>query len=257
MLRRLGRNKMSGIGRRPRRGRAASRLPTARLRLEVLEPRQLLDAGPLYITEFLADNAQNLADKDGDYTDWIEIYNPTTGTIALDGWYLTDESDELMQWQFPDTTAGVDVPLAAGAYVKVFASEKDYRLNGGIPVSEFHTNFKLDKDEGYLALVQPDGSTIASQYSYPRQLTDVSYGMPMPNSVVVDAGRVGQGARADGRLAGNHLDDDDLCRRRLDAGHDGRRLRVAPRDPAHRDRGQRFARRGQQRRVQLRRVQQR
>src|SRR6185369_11273395 len=42
-----------------------------------------------------------------------------------------------------------------------------------------HTDFKLDGDGEYLALVMPDGSTIASQYSprFPQQRSDVSYGL--------------------------------------------------------------------------------
>src|SRR6185503_15122909 len=35
----------------------------------------------------------------------------------------------------------------------------------------------LDAAGGYLALVRPDGATIASQFSYLKQRTDVSYGM--------------------------------------------------------------------------------
>ena len=55
----------------------------------------------------------------------------------------------------------------------------------GLPVAiqfitaKIHTNFKLDGDGEYLALVHPDGNTIEHEYApeFPGQITDVSYGM--------------------------------------------------------------------------------
>src|SRR5262249_34955102 len=46
-----------------------------------------------------------------------------------------------------------------------------------VPVSPLHTNFKLDSAGGYLALVNPDGTTIASQFAYGEQRADISYGL--------------------------------------------------------------------------------
>ena len=56
----------------------------SRRRFETLEPRLVLDAGPL-ITEFMAVNDATFADEDGDFSDWIEIHNPTGQAIELDG----------------------------------------------------------------------------------------------------------------------------------------------------------------------------
>jgi hypothetical protein len=52
----------------------------------------------------------------------------------------------------------------------------------GVPAlagPELHTDFKLDADGEYLALVMPNGATVASQYAplFPRQRSDVSYGL--------------------------------------------------------------------------------
>src|SRR5206468_1440588 len=43
--------------------------------------------------------------------------------------------------------------------------------------ASLHTNFKLDSQGGYLALVRPDTTTIVSQFNYPQQHPDVSYGL--------------------------------------------------------------------------------
>ncbi len=72
------------------------------------------------INEFMASNATTLADEDGDYEDWIELYNPTSETVDLAGWGLSDDLDAPFKWAFsPGTTIG------PGAYLLVWASGKD------------------------------------------------------------------------------------------------------------------------------------
>jgi hypothetical protein len=52
-------------------------------------------ASPLVITEFVAANATGLVDEDGDYSDWIEIYNQSNTALNLAGWSLTDDPGDL------------------------------------------------------------------------------------------------------------------------------------------------------------------
>ena len=128
----------------------------------------------LIISEFLASNASNLKDEDGDYSDWIEIHNPGNVVINLNGWSITDDSDKLRKWTFPTVSIG------AGEYLVIFASGKDRVVAG----RELHSNFSLSKDGEYLGLVEPSGA-IAYAYSptYPLQTTDVSYGHYQGNHV--------------------------------------------------------------------------
>ena len=56
------------------------------------------------INEFLAANDSANQDPQGDYDDWIELYNSGTETIDLTGYYLTDDLDDLTQWSFPQGT---------------------------------------------------------------------------------------------------------------------------------------------------------
>ena len=123
----------------------------------------------LIISEFLASNSECLADEDGDFPDWIEIYNPTTATLALAGWHLTDRADNLTRWTFPEVWIG------PGEFLVVFASSKD-RRDPGAPL---HTDFSLGAGGEYLALVAPDGVTVSHHYApaFPEQLADVSYGL--------------------------------------------------------------------------------
>ena len=136
---------------------------------EALEPRHLLAARPV-ITEFVAANDNGLLDEDGDDPDWIEVLNFGDDVAELRGWYLTDDANDLTKWRFPELT------LPVGESIVVFASNKDRDIAG----RELHTNFRLSSRGEYLALVEPDGVTIASEFgdAFPQQVTDVSYGIP-------------------------------------------------------------------------------
>ena len=133
------------------------------------------------LSEFQASNIRTLRDEDGNFEDWIEVCNVSAAPVDLGGWYLTDKSDQLNKWQFPSTN------LAAGQFLVVFASKKDRR----VPGNPLHTNFKLSKDGEYLALVKPDGITIATAYapSFPPQADDLSYGLPITSQTVTLLGR--------------------------------------------------------------------
>ncbi|MCH8042337.1 MAG: lamin tail domain-containing protein [Planctomycetes bacterium] len=134
---------------------------------ERLECRTLLTG--LVISELMAINNSVPLDEDGDASDWIEIYNPTDSQVQLGGWHLTDDDQDFGKWTFPNATIG------PGEYLLLFASQKDRAVAG----TELHVNFKLDGDGEYLALVMPDGVTVAHEYvgGFPQQLADVSYGI--------------------------------------------------------------------------------
>jgi hypothetical protein len=129
------------------------------------------------INEFMAANKHIIRDEDGDYSDWIELYNSGAVTVPLDNCFLTDDDRNLSKWQFP----AVSIP--PNSYMLVWASAKN-RTNSTAPL---HTNFQLNKDGGYLALVLSDGARIVSAFapSYPAQSTDVAYGSDRGNPALI------------------------------------------------------------------------
>ena len=139
------------------------------------------------INEFMAVNDIGIDDEDRDESDWIEIYNAGTDTVDLNGWYLTDNDNDLTKWAFPE------VMLSPGAYLVVFASGK----NRTDPLGTLHTNFKLSGGGEYLALIRPDGETVVSEFfpNYPPQAADVSYG-PIGGSAETALLTAGASARA-------------------------------------------------------------
>ncbi len=148
-----------------RRGRARG--------FERLEPR-LAMAG-VVINEFLAANASGVTDNDGDRVDWIELHNTEAVNFDLTGWYLTDDPAHLTKWQFPVAT------MLPNSFLTIWASGKDRRFVR----DPLHTNFSLNEDGEYLALVMPDGVTVADSYDlFPPQLPDVSYGRGTPGVIL-------------------------------------------------------------------------
>jgi hypothetical protein len=126
-------------------------------------------ASGLVINEILASNRDGLKDEDGEASDWIEIYNPGSAAVSLEGWSLTDDGDP-GKWVFPA------VSLAPNAYLVVFASGKDRRTPG----ARLHTSFKLDAGGEYLGLFSPEAPRrVVFEFSprFPPQRTDISYGL--------------------------------------------------------------------------------
>lgn len=119
------------------------------------------------ISEFMADNNSTLADEDGQFSDWIEIFNPTVAPIDLSGYFLTDNKSDPTLWPFPN------VSLPAGGHLLVFASGRN-RVN---PAATLHASFQLDKAGEYLALVGPGPVVLQAFDPYPAQRGDISYGV--------------------------------------------------------------------------------
>ncbi|MBN1187691.1 MAG: lamin tail domain-containing protein [Bacteroidales bacterium] len=133
----------------------------------LLLPNFFVSGQTVRIDEFMALNQTTIADEDGEYSDWIELYNPTGSTINIGGWTLTD--DKLMpdKWMIPAIT------LEANSYLLIFASGKNRQVQG----NELHTNFKLSGSGEYLGLYNNSGIVITEfDPAYPEQQVDVSYG---------------------------------------------------------------------------------
>lgn len=104
-------------------------------------------------------------DEDGDYKDWIELYNKSDEPVSLQGWTIQDESEV---WTFPD----VNIP--GKGYLVIFASDKDRNPTQG----NLHTNFKLSKDGDSLKLVNSQSVVVdeIAREDFPLQIDDVTYG---------------------------------------------------------------------------------
>ncbi|MFC1529032.1 CotH kinase family protein, partial [Candidatus Latescibacterota bacterium] len=76
------------------------------------------EAKPL-INEVMSSNSLTIEDEDGEYSDWIEIYNPGSSPVDLTGYGLSDRADDPFKWVFPDCI------IYPRQFLLVFASDKD------------------------------------------------------------------------------------------------------------------------------------
>ncbi len=123
---------------------------------------------PLVINEFMASNSKCCMDPQGEYDDWIEIYNCGTYTINVDGMYLTDNLSAPTKWRIHSNSRSASTIPPVG-YLLVWAD--DDTTDAGL-----HANFKLSAGGEEIALFDTDGRTLIDIVSFGEQTTDISYG---------------------------------------------------------------------------------
>ncbi len=119
------------------------------------------------INEIMASNGETIVDEDGDYEDWIELYNTGARSVNLRGYYLSDDEEDPLKWKFPE------VIIEPGEFLLVWASAKN-RTEGPL-----HTNFRISRDGEPIILSRPNGKVADSvpPVTIPQ---DVSLG-PIPD----------------------------------------------------------------------------
>ena len=117
------------------------------------------------INEVMTSNLSEIADEDGDFEDWIEIYNYSSNSINLENYSLSDDVNEPKKWIFPNIT------LAANSYLIVWASNKNKSFVG----APLHTTFKLSSSGEEITLYNPS-ETIINSVKLNALISDNSFG---------------------------------------------------------------------------------
>lgn len=120
---------------------------------------------PVVINEIMSSNQSCIADEDGEFEDWIELYNAGNEAVNLEGYYLSDKPKKPLIWKFPK------IVLQPGEHLVVWASGKD-RRDG----DQLHTNFRINRQGEPLTLTMPDGRTAVDRVKAVYIPQDTSYG---------------------------------------------------------------------------------
>jgi len=99
------------------------------------------------INECMPNNTMTAADQDGEYNDWVELYNISNSTINLQGYFLSDRRSAPTKFKFPN------VSIAAQDYLIIWV-DKDSMQAG------LHTNFKLSASSEQVYIFNPDTNLI-------------------------------------------------------------------------------------------------
>ncbi len=122
---------------------------------------------PLVINEFQPCNESLFPGEKGDFPDWIEIYNPSTGAIDVSGFGLSDDRLSPLKWTFPAGTT-----IDAGGYLLVYA-DGSVDVNG--QYKSLYADFGLDNYEESVVLTDKLGRVIDA-IDYKGVPADASYG---------------------------------------------------------------------------------
>ncbi|MFH1880299.1 MAG: lamin tail domain-containing protein, partial [Bacillota bacterium] len=119
----------------------------------------------LVISEVMAANSAAVPDENGEFSDWLEIYNGTGADLNLQGVMITNRNDRIT-FPFPS------YELKAGGYVIVFATNS-YQLDPSLP---FHGKFKISSVGEKLYLYDPDLYLI-DEVTVPTMVADQSFAL--------------------------------------------------------------------------------
>lgn len=126
-------------------------------------------AGPsLSLNEVMAANGASVKDPQGEYDDWVELYNGTGASIDAGGLYLTDDPQSPTKWRIPTGNKNLTTIRAKGFLVIWMDDET---ADPGL-----HANFKLNADGDALYLFGADGKTLLDSVEFGRQIPNLSYG---------------------------------------------------------------------------------
>ena len=91
----------------------------------------------------------------------MELYNTSNTDVDINGWYLTDKSNNLTKWQFPSSFI-----VSANSVAIIYCSGLD-EIVGGVA----HTNFKITQTKFNEVFVLSDasGSVVDSISVVPTQ----------------------------------------------------------------------------------------
>ena len=109
---------------------------------------QIPVTGGLVINEIMAANLTSNADQSGEYDDWVELYNSNPFSVNLNGYYLSDNENDLQKWTFPNVT------IPANDYLIIWCDTAGNTQPG------LHTTYRLLAEQEEVYLTDPSGSVI-------------------------------------------------------------------------------------------------
>jgi len=112
----------------------------------------------------MSSNLLTIKDENGDSSDWVELYNPDSVAVNLQGWALSDSASNPLKWIFGN------VSIQPGQRLVVWASSKN-RPNG----PQIHTSWAISASGESILLTNPSG-TLVDQFPSIAVARDVSMG---------------------------------------------------------------------------------
>ena len=130
------------------------------------------DSGGLFINEFLASNDTCCTDEEGEFDDWVELYNSSSDPIDVGGMFIADNlNDDL--YLIPNSNSSQTTVPANGYLILWFDKDEEQGI--------LHLKVKLSADGESVILIDKDGVSVIDSLTFESQKTDVSMGRDPSN----------------------------------------------------------------------------
>ena len=83
----------------------------------------------LHLNEMMSLNNTAWATEQNNYPDWIELYNSSNDSILLSDYFLSDDRQEIEQWQLPQ------LYIQGGGFFSIYASGLDMEMDCNFKIS--------------------------------------------------------------------------------------------------------------------------
>jgi hypothetical protein len=117
--------------------------------------------GVISINEFLASNTNGQQNENGNFEDWIELYNNSDSIVNLYGLYLSDNFSVPNKFAFPNNTL-----INPHGFITIWADQET--LSTGL-----HANFKLSAS-GEQIILSNGANLVIDSISFGAQITNIS-----------------------------------------------------------------------------------
>jgi hypothetical protein len=119
------------------------------------------DSG-VVINELMPVNSNVVADQNGEFDDWIELYNLSDEDINISGYYLTDSKNELTKWKFPEGSI-----ISSDSFLIVWADGDTLQVG-------LHTNYRLSSGGETVIFLSPELQEV-DRVSYDPQTLQLTF----------------------------------------------------------------------------------
>src|SRR5262245_24942616 len=117
------------------------------------------------INEVMVLNESTLADEDGKFSPWVEIYNPSDAEFDLGGTPLSDDFADNQKWKIPCIAEAI---VPSKGFLIIF-------LDGSTDPNKLHANFTISNDREDAILVLNRGGQLF-RWDSTQSAPDVSVG---------------------------------------------------------------------------------
>jgi hypothetical protein len=119
----------------------------------------------------MAENRGLVEDLDdlGEYPDWLELYNPGSTAVGLDGLTLSDNLIDTVKYRIPQS-----ISIAPKGFILVYLDDDPEQTN--LVDQRLHANFSLSKDGESVGLYGAEGSVEIDSHTFGEQQDNVAIG---------------------------------------------------------------------------------